>query len=525
LHSRGWRDHCSNGSREWAFDRQNDPNPRKVLVVLLERLVTAISPHLVVVPTNIEITNICLDSREAKAGTLFVAVPTVGGDAKSGGYQFIREAIERGAAAVVSEVDEDFGGVSTIHVNNARQVLADISVKFYGHPSRALELYAITGTDGKTTTSYFLEQIFARAGKRTGLLGTVESKIGDRRETNDERMTTPESPEVQRLLRQMVDAGVTHAVLEASSHALALDRLRGCEFKACALTNITRDHVEFHGSREAYFEAKASLFTKLAPGRPAILNRDEEHFEEIAGRVTGPVLGYGEHPEAELRATAVREEKKGSHFRIEFRGETADAKLLLPGSFNVSNALAAAGMALTAGLPLETVASALQNVKAPDGRFQMVKEGQPFEVVIDYAHTVHAFDSMLKTLRERNGGGGRLILVFGAAGDRDRAKRPELARIAEKYADYFVITNEDPYGEEPQAIIDEIASGVSIKEGSGFRCEADRARAIEMALGLAQAGDTVAILGKGHEKSIVRNGSKEPWSDISAVRESLKRLA
>jgi UDP-N-acetylmuramoyl-L-alanyl-D-glutamate--2,6-diaminopimelate ligase len=494
--------------------------------MLLDRLVAALSPHRVWGNTNLEINNIAYDSRAVRPGTLFMAVPRVGGGAKSGGYQYLGEAIERGAAAVVVQVDEELGDVTTIQVENVRQSLADVSAAIFGHPSRELMLYAVTGTDGKTTTSYFLEHILAAAGFRTGLLGTVETKIGERRELNEDRMTTPESLDVQRLLRRMVDEGVTHAVLEASSHALALERLRGCDFKACALTNITGDHVEFHGSWEGYIEAKASLFTKVAPGRPAILNRDDEHFEQIARQVTGPILSYGLHPDADIRATGVKAEMSGSHFQIQFHGEKATGSIPLAGDFNVSNALAAAGLALTADLGLGAIASSLKDVRAPEGRFQLVKESQPFEVVIDYAHTTHAFDSMLQNLRKHKGSSGRLIAVFGAAGDRDRAKRPELARIAARYADFFLITNEDPYGEDPEAIIDEIASGIPKNaEGSRFSREGDRGKAIEVALQRARAGDTVVILGKGHEKSIVKNGRKEPWSDIAAVRQTLKRLA
>ncbi len=471
---------------------------------------------------DLEIHDIAHDSRHVEPGTLFVALPPVRGPIDAGISEHIAQAIVRGAAAVVTNLLPEFDNLTTVWVPDPRTALADLSAEFYGHPSRQLRIFATTGTDGKTTTSYLLEQILETAGYQTGLIGTVELKIGNRREPNLNRMTTPESLEMQRLLRSMVDEGVTHVAMEASSHALSLDRLRACTFAACALTNITGDHVEFHGSWEAYFAAKARLFSELAPGAPAILNRDDRHFDRWVAAVPPPVITYGFHPEADIKAQGVSSDRSSTLFWIEAFGERIRTSIPLPGSFNVSNALAATGLALAAGVSLQTISEALKAAAAPPGRMQRVDMGQDFEVIVDYAHTEHAFRTVLAELGCR-ASRGRLIAVFGATGDRDRAKRPNLGRIARQYADYFIITNEDPYSEQPEAIIAEVASGLpQEEEGSHFERELDRGAAIRGAIERAHPGDTVIILGKGHEQSIVMDGRKEPWSDVAAARAAIE---
>lgn len=472
-------------------------------------------------PADPEISDIAYDSREVTPGALFVAVPTVGGDARSGGVRFLGEAATRGAVAAVVASDVPVGELPIVRVPDTRAALADLAARFFGNPSHALKLFGVTGTDGKTTTTYLTEQIFARAGFCTGLIGTVETKIGDARGRNPDRMTTPESLDLQRLLRRMADAGVTHVALEASSHALALKRLRGCRFGSVGLTNITGDHVEFHGSWEAYVAAKVSLFTEAAPGCPAVINRDDQSYARIAEEVTGRLITYSvEDADANVTVSDLELHPRGATFRLLADGTSAPVSLPLPGRFNVSNALLAAGLALAAGLPPDVVADGLSHASGPPGRQERINAGQPFEVVIDYAHTPHAFRSILSTVREFTS--GRLIAVFGAAGNRDRAKRPTLARIAADYVDLAVVTNEDPFGEEPETIIDEILAGVAPEEiGRRFIREPDRGAAIRTAMHFARRGDTVVILGKGHERSIVVDGSAQAWSDAEAVLEAL----
>ncbi|PZS08249.1 MAG: UDP-N-acetylmuramoyl-L-alanyl-D-glutamate--2,6-diaminopimelate ligase, partial [Chloroflexi bacterium] len=405
-------------------------------MVLLRRLLDAASVLHVRGSTDIDIRDIVYDSRAAGAGSVFVAMPSARAGAPSGASH-AREAVERGAVAVVSQEPLNLDEGTTILTQNARHALADMAAEFYGNPSHSMHVFAVTGTDGKTTTTYLLEQILAHAGFCTGLVGTVEIKIADRRERNLDRMTTPESLDIQRLLRTMADSGVTHAALEASSHALALERLRACEFDVCALTNITTDHIEFHGSADDYFSAKASLFKELAQGRPAVLNRDDSSFERLEPLIAGPVCSYGVNTRAHVRATGVEAFPEGSRFLLEAGGAMVPCSIRIVGDFNVYNALAAASLALCAGVDLSTVAAALENAEPPPGRMQRVTGGD-VTVVVDYAHTVRAFELVLSNLRRRTESPRRLIAVFGAAGDRDRAKRPLLARLAREYTDFFV---------------------------------------------------------------------------------------
>lgn len=472
-------------------------------------------------PAENDIEDLAYDSREVRPGTLFVAVPTVGGDANSGGVRFLPDALRRGAAALVVPMEASVPDVPVVRVPDARSALADLADRFFEHPSQHLKVFGVTGTDGKTTTTYLTEQILTAAGYLTGLVGTVETKIGAERQRNADRMTTPESLDLQRLLRRMADAGVTHVPLEASSHALALQRLRACRFEAAGLTNITGDHVEFHGSWDAYVDAKLSLFTTVARGRPAILNRDDDSWARFQAAATGPVKDYSiRHRDADVAASDMLPRPDGTDFVLTSEGSSSRVSLPLPGRFNVANALLAAGLSLEAGVPVPTIAHALSRAAAPPGRQERIRAGQPFDVLIDYAHTPHAFRSMLSSAREFTS--GRLIAVFGAAGNRDRGKRPALAKIAAQYADLVFVTNEDPFGEDPEAIIDEILLGAPREEiGRLFIRQPDRGEAIRAAVQLAERGDTILILGKGHERTIVVNGHKEAWSDADAVLEAL----
>ncbi|HEX8918150.1 MAG TPA: UDP-N-acetylmuramoyl-L-alanyl-D-glutamate--2,6-diaminopimelate ligase [Chloroflexota bacterium] len=488
----------------------------------LSQMVASLDSCRVFGEQEIEIDAIAYDSRSVSPGTLFVAVPTVGGAADTGGHRFIEQARQRGASAVVVQTDSPLDGITRVQVPDSRAALGSLAAEFYRHPSRRLKLYAVTGTDGKTTTTYLLEQIFRHAGMRTGMLGTVLTRIGEQVEHNVDRMTTPESLDLQRHLRTMVDAGVTHAAIEASSHSLALERLRGCSFAACAITNITSDHVEFHGSWQAYFEAKARLFTGLAPDQPAILNVDDSSYEALSRVIKGPIVTYGMTSEAEVRATSLEPGGRATRFLLCHASREQPVDLRLVGTFNISNALAAASLALSDGLPLDAVADGLSAAEAPPGRMQRVEAGQPFEIVVDYAHTVHAFETTLATLRGRAGPNSHLIAVFGAAGNRDRQKRPVLAQLARQYTDFFIVTNEDPFDEDAHHILDEIISGVSPEdEGIRYMCEFDRQHAIERAVERARPGDTLVILGKGHERSIVAGAVRLPWSDVAAVERAL----
>lgn len=488
----------------------------------LDTLLRAVPEAHVVGDTQLEIADIAYDSRAVRPGSCFVAVPSVGAGPKSGGHEFIDAAVRQGAVAVVAtEGEVDIPGVTTIRTLDARSALADLADAFFDHPSRELKVFAITGTDGKTTTTYLLDAIFSAAGKQAGLLGTIETKVGLQHLPNVDRMTTPESLDLQRTLRLMADSGVTHLALEASSHALVLQRLRACHFEACALTNITGDHVEFHGSWDAYVEAKSRLFTKVAPLAPAILNRDDDSFERFSSLTHDRVISYSRQTRADLMACHIEASKDGCTFQLDWKDQRVPVRLRLPGLFNVSNALAAAGLALAADIPLIDVADGLSGAVSPPGRMERVNCGQPFDVIVDYGHTPNAFRAVLATLRQTTA--GRLIAVFGATGNRDRQKRPVLAGIARQYADFFIITNEDPFEEDVESIISEVAAGVpASEEGTQFVRVPDRAEAIRLAIQRAKPGDAVVILGKGHETSIVTHGRKLSWSDTSTVQAMLE---
>jgi UDP-N-acetylmuramoyl-L-alanyl-D-glutamate--2,6-diaminopimelate ligase len=494
--------------------------------VQLQRLLEAIPVTETNAPADLEIWDIAYDSRQVRPRTLFVAVPSVGGAPDSGGHHYLDRVASAGATVAVIQGGNPPATLPFVRTPDSRAALGDLAAQFFVHPSRQLHLFAVTGTDGKTTTTYLLEQLFAHAGLNTGLIGTVETKIGPERRANPDRMTTPESLDVQRTLREMLDAGVTHAAIEASSHALALDRLRGCRFSACAVTNITADHIEFHGSWEAYFQSKTRLFAELAAGRPAVLNRDDPSFDRLHQLVTGPLITYGLTPEADLRAIDLRPGATGTSCTIVYGNDARPALIPMPGAFNVSNALAAVGLALHADQPLGELARNLQRVHPPRGRLQRVDAGQPFDVFVDYAHTPHAFRSVLAAIRAERAAGRQLIAVFGAAGNRDRAKRPLIARIAREFVDYLYITNEDPFNEDPATIIDEIAAGLPpADEGPRYRREPDRGRAIACAIARARPGDAVLILGKGHEESIAVGQRKEPWNDVAAARRAIEEHA
>lgn len=487
------------------------------------RLSTVVAgvPGATVLGQDVEVRDIAYDSRRVEPGTLFIAVPTVGGPPESGGMRHIDEAIRRGAVAIASGAPIDRPGITSVRVADARAALGEIAATFYGRPSQQLKVFAVTGTDGKTTTTTLLEQVLARVGAVTGLLGTVETRIAGKRVPNSGRMTTPESLDIHHMLRRMVDAGVTHVAMEASSHALALDRLRGVRVAAAALTNLTGDHLEFHGSMQRYVEAKLRLFTEVAPAAPAVLNRDDPQFRLFATAAGGPVSSYGFSPEAQFRARVLEAGASGTTFEIVEGGRVLGPFVLpMPGRFNVANALAACLLAASDGFELATVGAALAHAVPPLGRFQDVAPDAPFRVVVDYAHTPHAFRSLLTELRAATP--GNLIAVFGAAGNRDRAKRPVLARIASELTNFFVVTNEDPFGEDAEAIVREVAGGAPAgMEGTRYVIEVDRRAAIRRALERAERGDTVVITGKGHETSIVMGERAVPWSDVETVRSLL----
>lgn len=474
------------------------------------------------------------DSRHVCPGALFVAIPGFRVD----GHAFLADAVAAGAAAVLVERGREEVGrrlpadVAVLEAENTRAALSAVAAWFYAHPSRAIPVVGITGTDGKTTTAHLLSAILEAAGMRVGRLGTVDVSIGQRSGPAVQRMTTPEAPAVQRLLREMVDAGCDVAIVESTSHGLALHRLDHVAYDVAVLTNITGDHLDFHETFEAYREAKGLLFRALDRHPPkgierfAVVNADDPSANYMLSLTTARPLRYGlEAREADVVARNVVLRPDGSDFRLVTPAGVTDASIRLPALFNVANALAAASAGLALGLDLDTIARGLASCPGVPGRMERIDEGQPFEVIVDYAHTGEAVRKVLQVLRAVCR--GRLIIVVGAAGERDPGRRFGVGRAAAEGADFAVFTSEDPRHEDPAAIVREIGSHA---ERAGRRRNVDfleiedRREAIRAALARAQPGDIVLIAGKGHEQSIIYGDEARPWDDRQVAREALRAL-
>jgi len=474
------------------------------------------------------------DSRRVQPGALFVAIPGFRVD----GHTFLADAVAAGASSVLIErtrlaaADGLPAGVAVVAVNDTRAALSAAAAWFYGHPSRAIPVVGITGTDGKTTTAHLLAAVFEAAGLRTGRLGTVDVSIAGRTGVSTQRMTTPEAPAVQRLLREMVDAGCDVAIVESTSHGLALHRLDHVAYDIAVLTNITSDHLDFHGTFEAYRAAKGLLFRALdlhpwkGRERYAVVNADDPSANYMLSLTSARPLRYGlESRDADVLARNVVLRPDGSDFRLVTPAGVAETSIRLPAIFNVANALAAAAAALAFGLDVGSIARGLAACPGVPGRMERIDEGQPFEVIVDYAHTGEAVRKVLEVLRAVCR--GRLIIVVGAAGERDPGRRFGVGRAAAEGADFAVFTSEDPRHEDPAAIVREIGSHA---ERAGRRRNVDfleiedRREAIRAALRRAEPGDIVLIAGKGHEQSIIYGDEERPWDDRQVAREELRAL-
>ncbi len=475
---------------------------------------------------KIKINGIAYDSREVKPGDLFVAIKGFTYD----GHDFITEAVERGAVAVVAQREVPVpAGVTLVIIPDTRQGLARLSTRFYRHPSDKMRLVAVTGTNGKTTTTHLIRAILLEAGYGVGLIGTINHIIGEKR--IPVTRTTPESLDLQRLLAQMVEEGIQYAVMEVSSHALELGRVTGCEFDVAVLTNITQDHLDFHHHFQDYVDAKTKLFSGLGPGvketagwpkspKLAVLNADDPNFEYIRQKTTAPVLTYGLEAEADVTAGGLVMGPEGVSFVARTPVGAVPLNLSLAGRFNVYNALAAVAVATREGVKLATVKKALEQVRGVQGRMEPVDEGQDFTVLVDYAHTPDSLENVLRTVREFTR--GRLITVFGCGGDRDRGKRPLMGEIAVRYSDHVVITSDNPRGEDPEGIITEIVPGAERVRGGSFEVEVDRAAAIRRAVQVAQRDDVVLIAGKGHETYQIFRTRTVHFDDREVAREAIR---
>ena len=484
----------------------------------------------------IRVRGVAFDSRAIAPRGVFVAVAGAHVD----GHDFVGAAEARGAAIAIVEHPVSDVSIPQIVVDRSQRALATAATWWFGDPSRELGVVGITGTDGKTTTSFLAVAALEAAGVSTGLIGTVDTKIGSVRESNPEHSTTPEAPALQAALRAMVAAGNTAAAVETTSHGLALERVGGIAYDVAVLTNLTHEHLEFHGSWEAYRDAKLSLFERLAVGpsnprktwpKSAVVNVDDPSaglFAGVAQEAGARVVTYGTDASADVRATRVEEDARG--LRVTFSAPSGEAslQLQLAGRFNVHNALAVVALGESIGLDAARVRLGLEGVAGVPGRMERLDHGQPFGVVIDYAHSPASLQTVLDLLAPTAAArGGSVIAVFGSAGERDTAKRPMMGRIAGERARLVVVTDEDPRGEDREAILDEIASGaesVGKRRGHDLLLIADRAAAIDAAFERARPGDVVLLAGKGHEQSILGRDGASPWDERTAAGAALERL-
>jgi UDP-N-acetylmuramoyl-L-alanyl-D-glutamate--2,6-diaminopimelate ligase len=465
---------------------------------------------------GVDVTEVAYDSRRAGPGTLFVAVRGLTTD----GNQFVDAARRKGASAVASENPPQPGG-PWIQVPDARRALAAFSAAVLGDPAASLRLVGITGTNGKTTTSYLIDAALRAAGHTAGLLGTVQYRIGDR--LSEAVRTTPEASDLQQLFREMVVASCTHAVLEVSSHSLALERVHGCAFEVAVFTNLTRDHLDFHGDMDRYFEAKRRLFdTLLREDGRAIINADDDRAGELRAASRAPVWTYGLDRPADLRASALRLSLEGSRFTASTPVGVVEIHSPLLGRFNVSNLLGALGASLALGIPLDVAAAGLASLPGVPGRLERVNAGQDFVVIVDYAHTDDALKNLLETVRDL--GPKRVITIFGCGGDRDRTKRPLMGAVASRLSDTVIVTSDNPRSEPPEAIIEEVRRGMPAGRGAEVLSVVDRREAIARALEMAHSGAAVVIAGKGHETSQTLRDRTVPFDDRQVVRDILRPL-
>jgi UDP-N-acetylmuramoyl-L-alanyl-D-glutamate--2,6-diaminopimelate ligase len=464
-----------------------------------------------------EIAGLAYDSRRVKPGTLFFALP----GARADGHAFVNQAAEKGAAAIVVEREVEVPKAATIRVPCARRAMALASAAFFGHPGRALRLAAVTGTNGKTTFAFLLKHILDSALMRAGLIGTVRYEIGDR--VLPASRTTPESLDLQEMLAQMVAAGCRAAVMEVSSHALDQGRAHGLEFDVAAFTNLTQDHLDYHGTMENYFAAKRLLFAGMDEQKDrrgtAVLNLDDRHGARLADEFSGrlSIATYGLGARGDYRASDVRIDWNGTAYRLDAGGKSYLVRLPLIGRFNVYNSLAAIAAAHRMGIEMRTVVKALADAPAVPGRLEPVPVKRPFKVFVDYAHTPDALANAIKALRDL--GPGRLVVIFGCGGDRDRGKRPLMAAAVEAGADYAIVTSDNPRRENPDAILADIVKGF---RAARHEVVPDRKEAIFRAVSLARPRDILLLAGKGHETYQEYADRTVPFDDVQIAREAME---
>jgi len=496
-----------------------------VTAIKLSRLLEGVDV-LEAPPTDPEVTGLCYDSRRLKAGDCFVAIPGTHTD----GHRYVETALRDGAVAAV--VQRRVGTAwPQVVVPDTRRALALMSSTLYGHPSRDMLVIGVTGTDGKTTTTTMIHQMLLTAGRSAGSMSTVDIRFGDTIDPNDSRQTTLEALEVQEQLARMRDGGLKFVVVETSSHGLALQRVVGVDYDVAVFTNIAHEHLDFHKTIEAYREAKAQLIDLTAASarkaieKTAVLNRDDPSYAYLVDRPIARQITYGIQLDADLKADRVEATPEGLRVEASTPLGPLALRLKLNGRWNAANALAAAAAGVAVGLTLDEIRQGLESYQGVSGRMERVDLGQPFAVIIDYAHTPQSLEKVLRELRPITK--GKLIAVFGSAGDRDREKRPWMGEIAARLSDYAVFTNEDPREEDAMTILSEIAAGaeeVGWSEGKQYARIEDRRQGIAHAVRKAGPGDTILLAGKGHERSILIGRGKQPWDERAAAEAAIRGL-
>ncbi|MBI5102884.1 MAG: UDP-N-acetylmuramoyl-L-alanyl-D-glutamate--2,6-diaminopimelate ligase [Nitrospirae bacterium] len=466
--------------------------------------------------TDREITSVTCDSRTVTAGSLFVAISGEVTD----GHMFIADALRSGAAAVIYERSEAVvlnSDAAFIQVQDGRAALAVAANIFYGRPSHSMHVIGVTGTNGKTTTAYIIKSILEGWGKKVGLIGTIEYIVAGK--VSRASHTTPEAPEFQRLLGEMLKAGCTHVVTEVSSHALSQRRVDGTLFRTVVFTNLTRDHLDFHTTMEEYYLAKERLFRgPLCGDGHAVINADDEYGGRLR-RECANALTYGLETASDIAAADIENTSSGLRFVMAIKGEKHRVVSSLMGLQNVYNILAATGACLSAGAPVDTIIDGIKDARAIRGRFERVEAGQQFLAIIDFAHTEDALERLIKTARGL--GSGKIITVFGCGGNRDRGKRPAMGAVAAKLSDFVVITSDNPRNEDPDDIIREIVAGVV---SNNYLVEPDRKEAIKKAALMADRGDILLLAGKGHEEYQEIRGGRLKFSDREVLEDTIRRF-
>lgn len=472
---------------------------------------------------TVSITSLASDSRLAQPGCLFFCLPGT----KDDGHRFAKQAIERGAAALVTARPLEFD-VAQLIVPDTRQALAMLADYYYGRPSHKLRPIGVTGTNGKTTTTYLIERILADAGAKPGVIGTIETRYGGRHYPMSG--TTPDALELQGIFKSMLDAGTDRCVMEVSSHALEQGRVKGCRFRTAVFTNLTQDHLDYHGTMEAYEKAKGLFFSRLgnvyfddAKLRTyAVLNVDDPVSASYAKLTSSETVTYGIDNEAQLRASRVAISATGTSFQLDSFWGSRQVNLKLVGKFNVYNALAALGAAICEGIDVQEAVRSLERISGVPGRVEPVNAGQPFAVIVDYAHTPDGLENVLRVVKEL--ADRRVICVFGCGGDRDRAKRPIMGRIAAQYADAVIVTSDNPRTEDPYVILQHIETGLQAAAvpREKYVLIADRRAAIEKAVEMASPGDVVLIAGKGHETYQLIGGVSYDFDDRLVAKEAIR---